>query len=225
MSHHVAPFLHFGIERFMRHGVDQLHRERLRRRIAAAQIPNLARLLFADHAREKRRAVARIDRAHLRPRLREHGLLRRDREVADRAQHIAAADRVALHACDHGLGHVADRVVQLFHRQADGAAAVVLAFVRGLIAAGAKGFLARAREHDHTDFPRIASPVDRMDELVAGASAKRVHLLGTVDRDPGRAVAHFVEDVFVIHVGFLVLDRFQPAIVRPLETLSTWPVM
>src|SRR5512133_1783254 len=71
-----------------------------------------------------------------------------------------------------------------------------------------------------------------MDELVAGTAAKGVHLVGTVDGDPGGAVAHFVEDVFVVHG--LVLDVFrdgrrvvqgQPCIVRPPDTLSTWPVM
>jgi hypothetical protein len=79
------------------------------------------------------------------------GLLGADGQVADRAQHVAAADRKALHAGDHGLGHVADGGVQLFHRQADGAAAVVVAVVRGLVAAGAEGAVAGAGQHDGAD--------------------------------------------------------------------------
>jgi hypothetical protein len=54
----------------------------------------------------------------------------------------------ALHAGDHRLGHVADGGVQLFHRQADGAAAVVVAVVGRLVAAGAEGLVAGAGQHD-----------------------------------------------------------------------------
>jgi len=93
--------------------------------------------------------------------------------------------------------------VQLFHRQADGAATVILAFVRRLVTARAKRFFSGTRQHDHADFPRVAGLVDGVNQLVAGASAKRVHLVGAVDRDPGCAVAYFVEDVFVVHSVFL----------------------
>jgi phage-related minor tail protein len=89
--------------------------------------------------------------------------------------------------------------VQLLHRQSDGAAAVVLAVMRGLVAAGAESPLAGSGQHDGADLARVAGTADRVDELVAGAAAKRVHLVGPVDGDPGRAVAHVVEDVFVVH--------------------------
>ncbi len=98
-----------------------------------------------------------------------------------------------------GLGTSRMAVVQLFHRQADGAAAVVVAAVRRLVAAGAEGLVAGAGQHDGADVAVVAGAVQRPDDLVAGLAAKGVHLLGPVDRDPGHAVAHFVEDVFEFH--------------------------
>jgi hypothetical protein len=69
----------------MRHGdIGQSHRHCLGRRVAAAQIPDLARLLLADQARKISGAEARIDRADPRPGLAELGPVRRDGEVADR---------------------------------------------------------------------------------------------------------------------------------------------
>ena len=105
---------------------------------------------------------------------------------------------IALHAGDHRLGHVADGGVQLLHRQADGAAAVVVAVVRRLVAAGAEGAVAGAGQHDGADVAVVAGPVQRLDQLVAGLAAKGVHLVRAVDGDPGHAVADFVEDVFEI---------------------------
>ncbi len=69
---------------------------------------------------------------------------------------LPGADGEALHACDHRLGHVADRVVQFLHRQADGAAAVVVAVVRRLVAAGAEGLLAGTGQHDGADLAVVA---------------------------------------------------------------------
>ena len=89
--------------------------------------------------------------------------------------------------------------MQLFHRQADGAAAVIVAFVRGLVAAGAERLVAGAGQHDGADAAVVAGLVQRLDDLVAGLAAKRVHLLRPVDGDPGHAVAHFVQDVFEFH--------------------------
>ena len=222
LAHLLAPFLHLGVELVVRHAdVGEAHRDRLLAGIAAAQIPDLARLLLADDAGEKGGAVAGIDRAHLRADLAEDRLFRADGEVADGGQHVAAADGVALHAGDHRLRHVADGGVQFLHRQADRAAAVVIAVVRRLVAAGAEGPVAGAGQHDRADLLVVAGLVERLDQFVAGRAAEGVHLVGAIDDDPGDAVADLVDQVLELH-GVLLDCRFdQPAIVRPPETLST----
>jgi len=88
-----------------------------------------------------------------------------------------------------------------------------------------KPVIARAGEHDAADVAVVARLVQRLDQLVAGGAAERVHLVRTVDRDPGDAVADLVEDVVEVHVDDLLVDRWdQPFIVRPPDTLSTCPV-
>jgi hypothetical protein len=92
-----------------------------------------------------------------------------------------------------------------------------------IVATGAKGPVTGAGQDDGTDFFVVAGLVQRLDDLVAGLAAKRVHLLRAVDRDPGNGVAHFVQDVFeFLRVSpiELVVGRCaacQPAIVRPPE--------
>jgi len=89
--------------------------------------------------------------------------------------------------------------VQLLDRQSDGAAPVVVAVVRRLVAAGAERPLAGAGQHDAADLAVVARAVQRVDQLVAGGAAERVHLVRAVDRDPRNAVAHLVEEVLVFH--------------------------
>ena len=123
-----APRLDFGVELLGRHDlVDEPHRERLGRRVAPAQEPDLARPLLADEPRQIGGAPARIDRADLGADLAELRLLRRDRQVAHGRQHIAAADRIALHRGDDRLAGVADRAVQFLDRQPDEAAPAIAA--------------------------------------------------------------------------------------------------
>src|SRR3984893_11012455 len=119
----LAPSLDLGIELVGRHYlVDQPHLERFGGGVAAAQEPDLARPLLADQARQIGGAPARIDRADARPDLAEHRLVRGDRQVAHGGQHVAAADRVALHLRDDRFAAVADRAVKFLDRQADAAA-------------------------------------------------------------------------------------------------------
>src|SRR4029077_17926065 len=106
------------------------HLERLGGGVAAAQKPDLARPLFADQPREIGGAPAGVAGAAPRPTLPEYRLLRGDRQVAHRRQHIAAADRIALHLGDHRLPAVADRVVQFLDRPPDETAAALPALPR-----------------------------------------------------------------------------------------------
>src|SRR5690606_20117781 len=213
LADRLRPFLNRGIEFVVRHAdIGQTHGHGLFSRIALVQVPDFACLLFAHHTGQEGRAVARVDRTHLGTDLPEDGLVGADREITDRAQHVAAADGIALHASNDGLGHVADGGVQFFHGQADGAAAIVVAVVRRLIAAGAKGTVAGTGQHDATHVAVVAGLVQGIDQLVAGLPAKGVHLLGPVDGDPGHAVADFVENVFVVHVQFLFADAYASAV-------------
>ncbi|MNJ60882.1 hypothetical protein D3C77_566440 [compost metagenome] len=121
---------------------------------------------------------------------------------------MAAADGEAVDPGDHRLGHFADQALQLFHRQADEAAAVVLAFMGALVAAGAEGLVSRAGEDDDADGLVPAGAVEGVDQLHAGLAAKGVVAFRAIDGDGGDAVFLFVQDVFVVHVfspGFLGL--------------------
>ena len=188
--------------------VGQAHGHGLGAAVAAVQVPDLARFLFTHHACQEGGAVAGVHRTHLGADLAELGLVGANGQVADGGQHVAAANRKALHAGNHGLGHVADGGVQLFHGQADGTAAVVVAVVGRLVAAGAESPVASAGQHDGTDFAVVAGLVQRLDDFVASLAAKRVHLFRAVDGDPCHAVAHFVQDVFKVH-GVLSGEGFR----------------
>ena len=80
------------------------------RRVLAAEVPDLARLLLADDARQIARcrspASTLPTRGPVWPKI---GGVGGDREVAEHVQHVAAADRVAVHHGDDGLRDVADR--------------------------------------------------------------------------------------------------------------------
>ena len=136
-----------------------------------------------------------------------------------RRQNVAAADGKALHARDHGLGHVADQRLQFVDRQADGAAALVGALVRALVGAGAERAVAGAAQHDHGDRLVPAGAAERVDQFLAGLRGEGVVFFRAVDRDLRDAVAHIEQDVLVfIHLSY-------PCMVRPPETLMVWPVM
>ena len=203
--------------------VGQAHVHGLLTGVALVEIPDFAGFFLAHHTRQKGGAVAWVDRAHLGADLAEDGFVRTDGQVADGAQHVAATNRKALHAGDHGFGHVADRGVQLFHGKTDGAPTVVVAVVSRLVAACAKRALAGTGQHDAADVAVVTGLVQGLDDLVTGGAAKGIHLFGAVDRDPGHAIAVFVQDVFELHVVLQISLRSadQPCMVRPPETLRT----
>ena len=160
-----------------------------------------------DDAGEVGGAEAGINRTHLGADLAELRPLGGDSQVAHDRRHVAAADGVALDARDHRLGHVADERLHLLHRQADHAAAVVVALVRRLVAAGAERLIARARQHDRADPLVPTGAGECVDQLLAGPAAEGVHHLGAVDGDGGDAVGHLEQDVFVLHGRSLPFSR------------------
>src|SRR6267378_3686978 len=88
-----APLLRLGPEVLERHHlVHEPHVQRLLRRVLQAQVPDLARLLLAHDAGQVARAVPGVHAPHARTRLPEDSRVRRDREIAEDVQHVAAAD-------------------------------------------------------------------------------------------------------------------------------------
>src|SRR2546430_1444303 len=74
----------------------------------------------------------------------------------------------------------------------------VFARVHVLVAAGAKGLVAGAREHHHVGALFFVGAAQRVDQFLERLVAERVVDLGPVDRDANDTVAHFVEDVLVV---------------------------
>ncbi len=147
----------------------------------------------------------------------------RNRHVAQRRQHIAAADGVAPHLRDYRLGHVANDRVQFLDRHADGSARLAVAIgavMIRLIAAGAKRLVASAGQHDRADLLVPARLQKSVNQFDAGAGAERVIDLRAIDGDGRDAIFLVVQNVFVVHE-----NPRQPCIERPPETLIVWPVM
>jgi hypothetical protein len=145
--------------------------------------------------------------------LAEDGLLGGNRQVADRRQHIAAADRIALHLGDDRLPAVADRAVQFLDRQADQtAAAIALVFLRAagprrIVAAGAEGAVAGAGQHDDADIGVIIGVAHRLEHLLDRLGAERIQHFRPVDRDRRNPVALVIEDVLIGHDALSTGDR------------------
>ena len=153
-EHLVGPAAHLGAQLGLRHDLvheaPALHRRGV---VLAAQVPDLARALLAEDARQVGAAEAGVERADARAGLAEARVVGGDRQVAQHVQHVAAADRDAVHGGDHGLGNVADHAVQrLDLEQARLGRPVVAGLVALLlVAARAERLVARAGQHDHAD--------------------------------------------------------------------------
>ena len=93
--------------------VDQTPVVRLLGAVLTARVPDLARALLADRAREQTGAVATVERAHARTGLAEAGVVGGDAQIAHDVQHMATPDGVARYHRDDGLGDAADRDLQI----------------------------------------------------------------------------------------------------------------
>src|SRR5882724_5898675 len=101
---------------------------------------------------------------------------------------------------------------------------LVTALLAGrLIAPGAERLVAGARQDDGADRAIGPGLLERVDQLIDGLHAKRVHHLRTVDRDGRHTFFGLVTNVFEAH-GCSLLDLFQ-VMERPPLTESVWPVM
>ena len=178
------------LEPLERHdGVDEAHVERLLRRVLAAEVPDLARLLVADDARQQGRTVAAVEAADLGAGLAEDGVLGGDGQVADDVQHVAAADGVAVDEGDDDDGQRADEPLQVEDVEAGGAVRgdVAALALDGHVAAGAEGRVAGAGEEHHADRGVVADVPEGVDELAHGLRPEGVADVLAVDGDLGDA--------------------------------------
>src|SRR5947207_6813590 len=164
---------------------------------------------------------AGIDRADARSDLAEDGLFGGDRQVADRRQHVAAADRIALHLGDDRLAAVADGAVQFLDRQTDETAAAIAlvglraAGARRIVAARAEGAIPGPGQHDNTDIRILFGIAHGVEHLLDGVGAKRMQYLRAVDRHRRHAGALVVEDILIGHGGSAPEGRYRPRTMRP----------
>ena len=112
---------------------------------------------------------------------------------------MAAADRVAGHRGDDGLGQGADLALQVEHVQARDAVFSDIASLaaHALVSAGAEGVGALAGQDDDADLLVVARVLEGPAHLFDGERPEGVAHLGAVDRDAGDALlALLVLDVF-----------------------------
>src|SRR5690606_33367467 len=131
-------------------------------------------------------AEAGVERADPRSDLPEDRVLRRDREVADHVQDVAAADSVAVDKGDDRDRQGADLTLEVQDVEpgdavgSDVAPGVALVT---LVAAGAERPVPGPGEQHASDRRVVADPREGVDELADRFRPERVVDLGPVDRD------------------------------------------
>src|SRR5271169_4213685 len=120
-------------------------------------------------------------------------------------QDVSATNGVSRDLCDDRLGQTSNLDLQVQDVQAPHAvlgdivvAHVAVVAANTLIASGAKGVGAGAREDDDPDRNVVARTFESASQLKQGLGTKGVAHLRSVDGDPGNAVTHFVNDVAVV---------------------------
>ena len=173
--------------------VYQAHVQSLGRRVQTAKVPNLASLLLADDSSQIRSTVATVEAANTRSGLAELGGFRCNGKVAQDMKNMAAANSIAVHHSNNGLGHYADKALQIKHVQARD---VVLAHIAAvatylLVAAGAEclvfvlAVMVCAGKDDNAHFLVVARKGKRVKQLDVRLRRESVAALGAIDGDLG----------------------------------------
>jgi hypothetical protein len=118
-------------------------------------------------------------------------------EVAQHLHDVAAADRIAVHAGDHGLLHALDALVEVHRGKGAGIEVAVLEPV--LLAADAEEAVAGAGQHDHAGARLAPDRVDAVADLVAHDVIEHVAVVRPVQRDGADRAVFLVEDGLVAH--------------------------
>src|SRR5690606_5977630 len=162
-------------------------------------------------------AVAAVERADLGPDLPEPGVVRRDRQVADQVQHVAAADGPPGDHRHDRLRAPAHRDMQIGHVEAPGRVLVQLVAAvtaNPLVTTGAARPRAGAGEGDDPDRLVLPGEHEGPVDLDQGVRTEGVVHLGTVDGDLGDSV-----------VGGLVADVLPLAVRAPRGLLGHAPII
>jgi methylmalonyl-CoA mutase cobalamin-binding subunit len=88
-----------------------------------------------------------------------------------------------------------DQALQFVDGEANDAAAVILSFMRGLVATGAERLVAGASQHDAGNVAVVGGNLKRLDQFFQRLTAKGIIELGPVDDDPGGPIADFVDHI------------------------------
>ena len=96
--------------------VDQAHLACLLGSVALVEEPDLARLLVPDMTGQEGRAPPGVDRTNFGANLTELGVIGGNGQIAQRCEHVAAANSKAVDPRDHGFWYVADQALDLVDR-------------------------------------------------------------------------------------------------------------
>ena len=196
------------------HPIHQSHRQGLVGAVLAAEEPDFARLALAHHPGQVAGPKAPVKTAHPRPRLAKHGVLRRQAQIAEQMQHLAAADGIARHQGNHHLGQAADQALQVEHIEPGQAGLIHIATIaaHALVAAGAEGPAPVGGRPDpaeqHHPHPGVVPhPGEGVAEFLHGARPEGIALVGPVDPDPGDPLLAPVKQHVLVAGGRLPVQR------------------
>src|SRR5690349_11970932 len=121
---------------------------------------------------------------------------------------MPAADGIARDHGDHRLGQIADLALQLQHVQPGHTILADIAAVaaHSLVAAGAKGLIARPGEDNHPDAPVLMRPLESVGQFKQRLGPEGIAHFRAVDRNFADALGIFVQNIRVFMHGF-PLDR------------------
>ncbi|CAB5013973.1 unannotated protein [freshwater metagenome] len=113
-------------------------------------------------------------------------------------QHLPTTNGESVDRCHHGLGDIADKPLEVLILEDSVIVwpVVTCLFALLLIPTGAKSPLAGACQRHHPDIWVTPGNLETVDQLVDRLSAKCIHPVGPVDRDPGEAAIYGVGHVF-----------------------------
>ena len=183
----------------LRHAfVDEADLRGLLRGEAPRAEDHLARQPLADDARQVLgRAHGRAG-ADLGAGLPEHGVLRRDDQVAPQRELVAAAHAPAVDHGDDRDRQAADGHRETLHAVVPHRAVDPVQALHGVeVAAGRERLVAGAGDHRAGDRRVLAGRFQRVDHLIERLLAERVQHARAVDGDPGDLILHLVEDIAV----------------------------
>src|SRR5690606_24038858 len=135
------------------------------------------------------------------PGLTEAGMFGGDCDIADHVNDVAAADRDAIHRCDHRLRYVTDDIVEsvdLPETVLAGAVAALLDIFL-LVAASAERLVAGTGQDDGGDAAIGPGALEGVQQLLDRAPAKGVVPLRPVDGDGRDGAVDIVENVLIFH--------------------------